>query len=321
MAALLVIAASSCKKDKDNEIENDDTTSIITPTTTTADDGVFNPSKKIHKCYYKSPYEEEKELEEVWNWDGTKLASIDHYYFSGTVGFSEIFNYQNDQLAKVESSDDDTEYTTYTYNAKGKFDKVKACYYDDGDIEYVFSYGSDGRVSEINAVSQVEWFLKDFSSLASMWMPKQAADRLAEGLAKLESRRDGEDDGEMVIKITFTWEGNNIRQASVVTKVTVDENNYLDSNMSFSFNYDNKNNPKKGYTGLYFMDEYYFLYEYYSKNNINHLEGEYWCRECYDGELYEENDTQSNDFYYEYDEDGFPTMQNRDGSIYYFEYQ
>lgn len=76
-------------------------------------EGVFNPKKKIERIYYEYheydydgdyQYDENKQLKEVWEWDGDLLSSIT-YCDSEYGNETYIFSYDGKRLSQVRSSD------------------------------------------------------------------------------------------------------------------------------------------------------------------------------------------------------------------------
>ncbi|MBP5728020.1 MAG: hypothetical protein J6Y48_13195, partial [Clostridia bacterium] len=124
LAILLPVAASftSCKKD-----------------------GVYNPKQKISRIYRQgSGQNTEKQLVELWNWDGKKLSSITYYDRSGEMEGTEKFSYDGKRLSRIDYISDfgDGSYLLFTYDGR-KLDKVEV--YALGNLVGTLKYTYDGN--------------------------------------------------------------------------------------------------------------------------------------------------------------------------------
>ena len=90
-------------------------------------DGVYNPKEKISRIYYQgSGQSAEKQLSELWNWDGKKLSTITYYYNTGEIEGTEKFSYDGKRLSRIDYISDfgDGSYLLFTYDGR-KLDKVE----------------------------------------------------------------------------------------------------------------------------------------------------------------------------------------------------
>ena len=128
LAILLPVAASftSCKKD-----------------------GVYNPKQKISRIYYaySSPdpfFNSDKELKEIWDWDGNKLSTIAYYTKKGVDG-TEKFSYDGKRLSRVDYVIPDgtnVAHVLYIYDGR-KLDKME--YYSGEELQEIHKYIYDGK--------------------------------------------------------------------------------------------------------------------------------------------------------------------------------
>lgn len=321
MAALLVIAASSCKKDKDNENENDDTT---TTTTTTANDGVFNPSKKIYKYYYWDNYDELKRLGEVWHWDENRLSSIDDMNSNGSVARSFYYSYGNDRLVRIDYSNS---YTSFQYS-NGRLIKVSMYYYDELESEFSFSYGSNGKVDVISGkYYDSKKTSRGIFSPMDIILPEQFAGSIDRSRERREAKRGSKEDGIETITIKLTWTGDNVTKYVMEDEYSEGEfSEVLTAQMTAS--YDNRPNPKWGFMGRRFIGE--SIEVYYSKNNVTKYTYTEHEIEYENGVLDgDHSSTHEGSLTYQYDDDDYPVVVtetevsssgNTNTSKYYYEY-
>ena len=315
MAAMLMMTAGSCKKDKTDVNGNGNGT-------TTTNDGVFNPSQKISKYYYWNEYDEEKILEQVWNWDGKQLSSIDYTDWEGTVYNTEYFTYEHNRLSKVVDL-----YERYEFKyADGKLKKVTNYYNDELRAEYTISYGSNNKISMMEGVYyEGKKAAKERFNPLSLILPEQMMGRLDRNSVQKEDKWSSKESYTETFTITLTWDGDNVSKAEYNGEFVEGDGygNYTEMN---SYQYDNKHNPKYGFMNRYFPD-----IEGFGSNNI--IKCIYSGREEYyeNGALVEEED-ESGEYRitYQYDESNYPTMYEvsryYDGSYsysykYFYEYK
>ncbi len=310
MAAMLMMTAGSCKKDK-TDVNGDGNG-------TTTNDGIFNPSQKISKYYYWDEYEEEKILEQVWNWDGKQLSSIDYPNSS----YSQYFTYDHNRLSRV---DYNRAYVEFQY-ADGKLKKVSMYYDYELETEFTISHGSNNKISKIECVYyDGKKSGREMFDPLGLFLPRGIAANLESNREKRYSSRNAKDDGVETVSITLTWDGDNVVKAYV--DGYYEEGDFYETfTEDYTCYYDNKNNPKYGY-----MDRYFPNLSAFSKNNIT----KYICTEhemeYENGVLVEEeNETYEYRFTYQYDEANYPTVVEETHSYesgstytykYFYEYQ
>lgn len=314
MAAFLVIAAGSCNKDETPNNNNNNNNNV-----NTTNDGVYTPGQKILYCYEWNDWLDSQVKTENWNWNGTKLLSIDHVWDDGTVRWSENYDYQGDRMVRVTNTSN--EYTEFSYNGS-QLAVVTFCYDYQPEIVITFSYGSDNRVSQAKIkVYDNKALDKDYARLIKAFVPKYYLDRI--------EKHGGEKEDIDEYTVKFTWVGENL--SGVTTTAMASGSNFSVTCVdTYSFTYDGKNNPKKGLLGLYtFEEDMNNVAIYYSKNNLLNCHDTYKEYGYEEGEYFEEEESDDTSFSYIYDAGGFPTQINETVSYsgysysntYFYEYQ
>ena len=281
--AVLCAALTSCDKEKDN-------------------DGKYNPKKKIQKVYYDSSGE--KVLDQVWNWDGKLLSSVD-YYYRGNVNASDQYLYDNNnRITKIIC---DNEYLDFAYE-NDRIKTITSFWADESEESYDMFY-------ENNKLSKIEWKAyyidkgihdKKLNPLAGL-IPQECGN-LEKAIRKMHTQQKGED--KIIIKLT--WDGNNVSHILV----------YLEDDPDFtieaSFTYDDKINPMRDWIPFWF-DEVIGIYDesYYTYSSYGNVTSAVY--------VYKDNGVEEDryvtGFSYEYD-GKYPVkvMATEDGDPYYTRY-
>ena len=250
-------------------------------------DGVYTPKKKIQKVY-DSWLNTEKYLDQSWDWDGDLLKAINHYDSGENLMWTETFSYDGNRLVRVDDSNG-PEYTLYDYDGK----KLKSAnYYVGSELEATATYSySDGKLNKIVLTGYEDAKSASERKLQSSYLPFST--EILEVIDKIRSniveRSLGKEN--YVMELQFTWSGDN------VSKIVA---TYDDEIQPVTFQYDTKNNPHKGFLGVYSFDpgeEIQEGYMFMSKNNITKV------TLCMDDEKEDEIII----FAYQYDEDDYPT--------------
>ena len=261
LLALCVLASvSSCKKE-----------------------GVYNPSEKIKRVYVSSTYTD-KYMSQSWEWDGKLLHSINYYNSSGDLSWTEDFTYDKKRLVRVDDYIN-SEYTTYEYD--GKYLK-SANYYDGNTLEATANYTyENGKLLKMEVIyyNDSKSKINDHMKSTYLFLPSEIAETVERYVAQLHSNN--EEKSITTLNYQFFWEKDNI------IKMVVTEDGLI---TSAALQYDNKNNPTKGFHNLYSeVDDNPVLY--YSKNNITKM-----IVTDSEGDNYVVNIT------YQYNKDDYPTM-------------
>lgn len=257
---------------------------FVASMTSCTKEGVYTPKEKIKRVYVSSS-STDKYLSQSWNWDGKLLESINHYTSNGTLSWTEDFTYDGKRLVRV----DDflgSEYTAYEYD--GKYLK-NANYYYKGNLEATANYVySNGKMSKMT-ITYYESKSGRMCHLETSYIPFQ--DEVVKAcnkcLTKLQSNN--LEKSLDIITYQFTWDGDNV--SKVVATIEGDM-------ASVTLQYDNKNNPLKGYHNLNSdVDSDLGPMVILSRNNVTKMIA------TYDGE----NDVL--DYTYQYNSDDYPIMQ------------
>ena len=276
LGVLLLASATSCKKD----------------------DGVYSPSKKIQKVYHSSTIMD-KTLYQVWNWDGKLLASIDYYsYNSDTVVWTERFTYDGNRLSRV---DNIQECTVYEYDGK-HLKSAHHYYHDDLDITTVFEY-KDGKLDKATVTYLHGYKKSEASHLGSSVLPFPSEYTAIIEKCNAKLAIGNEQKSEYVLTYQFSWDGDN------VVKIIA---TYDGGTTSVALQYDNKNNPLKGFMDLWSweLDELEEGDNYVSKNNVTNMTF-----------TYSDGDTEVSSFIYQYDSNNYPTMRTTQYPDAQYQYQ
>ena len=276
LGVLLLASATSCKKD----------------------DGVYSPSKKIQKVYHSSTIMD-KTLYQVWNWDGKLLASIDYYsYNSDTVVWTERFTYDGNRLSRV---DNIQESTVYEYDGK-HLKSANHYYHDDLDITTVFEY-KDGKLDKATVTYLHGYKKSEASHLGSSVLPFPSELTAIIDKCNAKLAIGNEQKSEYVLTYQFSWDGDN------VVKIVA---TYDGGTSSVALQYDNKNNPLKGFMDLWSweLDELEEGDNYVSKNNVTNMTF-----------TYSDGDTEVSTFIYQYDSNNYPTMRTTQYPDAQYQYQ
>lgn len=294
MAALLVTAATSCTKDDD------------------ANDGIYNPGKKIHKVYYQDSSSETKELQETWNWNGSKLESI-----KSSVYLTEYFTYEDNIL--VRTNDGDYEHADFTYR-DGRLYKISVYIGSELAADYTYIYGDDNKVSEISVVfyydeEEEKSFEKHLNPLR-LFLPEEICDKVDENRHRHASKSHGMMDIETGT-ISLTWSGDNIGRVYYDLKYEFEEDgcSYVENTtLDITMQYDTKRNPRKGLQSLIDSEGLSGnVAIFYSKNNVKDYSFTLYDAEYVNGALNPQSYSENGEYHcsFEYDRDDYPVTIHR----------
>lgn len=231
LAALSLICASSCQKDRD---------------------GVYNPKKKISKIFLSNEgtLDARGYMREQWKWDDNKLVSKAIYYGTGDTAGLYSYAYDGKRLSSI-TYKDFTERESKGYTSKTDFSYdgkklVRADYYLDGHLRCTADFThTGGKITEIkftypdNSEGTKGGFF-DSDEMLNMIMPLdiQASDFCHQINAREKSIS-------IIVKVKFTWDGNNIATM---------ESDYEGTILTNVFTYDKKRNPFCGMSALWLND-------------------------------------------------------------------
>ena len=298
MVTLLVSAATSCTKDDD------------------ANDGLYNPGKKINKVYYQDSTSETRELHELWSWNGSKLESIKVGHGS-SVYWTEYFTYEDNMV--VRTNDDDYEHAVFTYR-DGRLDKISVYIRSELAADYTFIYGDDNKVSEVSVVyyydeEEEKSFEKHLNPLR-LFLPEEICDRVDENRHRHASKGRGTMDTETGT-ISLTWSGDNIGRVYYDLKYEFEEDgcSYIENTtLDITMQYDTKRNPRKGLHSLIDSEGLSGnVAIFYSKNNVKDYSFTLHDVEYENGVLEPESYSENGEYHcsFEYDRDDYPVTIHR----------
>ena len=286
-------------------------------------DGVYNPKEKISRIYYaySSPdpfFNSDKELKEIWDWDGNKLSTITYYNKKGVDG-TEKFSYDGKRLSRIDyftTEGNNIAYVLYSYDGR-KLDKVEYYYY--GEIEEIHKYSYDGKELSKIDVTYYSHYDATTSLKAKQWqsvcprMSRYAVpevvcasmDRMEETRMTTDTHFQQKDGDSYTWTITLTWDGKNISKVEYLSKIYP-----YNGPVSIQYSYDKNSNPFYGCNTMGSLDEEHM----YVKTNQNNVVSETW------------NDGDRADYTYQYD-GKFPIsksvkwVDDEDIETWYYEYK
>ena len=200
-------------------------------------DGVYKPKKKISKIYetVTTDPNPEKELTEVWFWDGKLLSKIDY-------GDDEIaqFTYEKKQLKSIVGGDSRIE---MNYDSKGKYiDNFKLYYKNELQATYTFEHGDKHLISGYTIEYEGGILGKSSTRLIEnvfrFLTPEIATDAAAEYVMAANSDLKGNDK----YTVSMSYDGKNVIEKVVKSG---------DATMTYSYTYTEYLNP---FYGLLDMD-------------------------------------------------------------------
>lgn len=220
LCAVLCAALTSCEKEND---------------------GKYNPGKKIKKIYYD--YGGQSFLMQGWNWDGKLLTSVNYYTSEGDIMSTENYSYdKNNRIVRIREGNENLD---FSYE-NGKIKSAKYYWVNILEESYTFIY-ENNKLSKIECVSYVpngyDKNQKRLNPLVAL-MP-QGGDVLIKAVKKLNTQQKGEDRA----VLELTWEGKNI--SHIHGYLVGDDSG---ETMDAYFTYDDKINPFKGWSPMWFNE-------------------------------------------------------------------
>ena len=193
-------------------------------------EGVFNPSKKIQKIY-SVDNSGEKELVEVWNWEGKILSSIVNVDGDYTSSFSYD---KKKRLVAIDTKDSHSE---FTYDGNYLLRVVSS---SNGEVEGTIDVvHENGKISELKmdvAGLDLDLFKKSIANPMRFVLPE--AIPAVESMVK-ECPKSAKN---MQINAKLTWNGDNVSTMQITSNVPVLGTVTLTTDLT----YDSKNNPIYG---------------------------------------------------------------------------
>lgn len=188
-------------------------------------DGVYNPSKKIQKIY--TVENGEQQLQQVWQWSGNLLSSIEENYGYTTLKTTFTYDSKN-RLSTIESMGSRGE-VSYDGN---KLDDIKFYYGSEEIAKYDFDY-KGGKISEIemeiydlwdkSAANPLRYLLPEVYPVVSDFVQNRQSDIKGDK-----------------IKMKLYWKGNNVKT------IELTETGDITYSSTTDCLFDNKSNPFYG---------------------------------------------------------------------------
>lgn len=269
-------------------------------------DGVYTPSKKIQRVYVSSTYTD-KYLQQSWDWDGKLLNAINYYSSSGGLNWTADYSYDGKRIIRI---DDylNSKYTTYEYDGKN-LKSVSFYYKNSLEATSIISFSNNKLDKIVTTYYDSKSAPRNLMKSSYLPLPADICNIIDNYTAK--AFANSESKGVDVITWKLTWDGNNISKIEGMGD---------GDRISVILQYDDKNNPTKGFFDLYsFVDDDLELdggMMSYSKNNVTKVIVNY-----------SDGDNEVVTFTYQYDKDNYPIMRIEQYSdeddykyITYFEY-
>ena len=253
-------------------------------------EGVYNPSKKIQKIYDVND-NGVKELEEVWNWDGELLTSIN--CVDESYPYTLTFSY--DSKNRLIAMDEGSSHSEFIYDGK-YLQKIVSTSggIEVGTMEFEHEKGKISVIKISDIFYDTDWDIKVAATPLRLVIP-QAYPAMEKAIQKCSKEAKGDP-----IILKLNWKGDNVSSMDITVSswgMTMTQTTEL--------TYDNKNNPMYGLFSSIGSDVAANLFV--NKNNPLTMKSTYMGMEM-----------SSSDFTYEY-EGNYPTKVTRktveDGEI------
>ena len=222
-------------------------------------DGIYNPSKKIQKVY--TVENGERQLAEVWNWNGNLLNTIESYE-DGSNSATCRFYYTDNLLISISKGRSGA---NFNYEGK-KVHYIEVDYYTPSGekvsvADYYFNYNGS-KLTQIKIIDYVS--LEDKESQLNPLkyvIPQNYAE-----IENIVEKCMKEAKGEVNITMNLNWKGKNVTSVEIiqnsVSSAQTTSITYLTENT-----FDNQKNPLKCFlAGLFEVTEVNNMY--YNQNNI-----------------------------------------------------
>jgi len=194
-------------------------------------EGVYNPSKQIQKIYTVD--DGEKELEEVWHWDGKVLTSID--YVDDMNSTTATFSY--DKQKRMVAMDAGGAHTEFIYD--GKYIKKMETTYEGVVVSIIEFEHKNGKISEMRIT---DVFMDD-NVWDKMLIVNPMRYVIPEAFPVVEKtmRKCAKAKGNDQIIVKLNWKGDNANSMEITSTLWGETMTEL-----VELTFDNKNNPMYG---------------------------------------------------------------------------
>ena len=221
------------------------------------EDGVYNPSKKIHKIYEVNE-EGVAELSQVWHWDGDILTSIDNYYDLLTL--TDQFTYDDkSRLTRIENS---YSHSDFFYDGK---ELRTVIIYQDGDQVGRYDFEYQGRKISVIKMEIGDDIFDFFKNKGEAMNPLQFLfPEVSQTLQPVVKQYAQDAKGSTTITMTLHWDGHNVKTMDI----DLDGFFGLNATATAECTFDNKRNPFKGFFSLLSSGSYPMETSFYNQNNL-----------------------------------------------------
>ena len=255
-------------------------------------EGAFNPKEKISKVYKSSTSaytyagvtttnETAKYLNQLWNWDGKTVTSINRYNSDGNLTYTINFTYDGKQLTRMQEAGSEN-YTEFVYDGSTL---TKYNTYYGTTLEQSATVTHDGKkivqidvVNYDNDKAKSPRYMEYMQTLMQVVMPVYT-EKTEQMLSTVAAK------GNSTYTVKFEWDGKNV---SKITETGNDGDGY-----TIEYTYDEMKNPYQGF--LYALAEEAAAFG--SKNNVT--SEKYTSTYTYLGQTLTETETVN--YTYEYD--------------------
>lgn len=199
-------------------------------------EGVYNPSKKIQKIY--TVEDGDKELSEVWHWDGKVLTSID--YIDDMYATTATFSY--DKNNRIIAMDADGAHSEFIYD--GKYIKKIETTYEGVVVSTTEFDHQNGKISEMRLtdvfMNDLVWDKMLLVNPMRYIIPEAfpVVEKTMKKCAKAKSN------DQIVIKLN--WKGDNVNSMEITSSIWGGQ--IMTEHVDLTF--DNMNNPMYGLFSL-----------------------------------------------------------------------
>ena len=223
------------------------------------EDGVYSPSKKIHKIYEVNE-NGETELSQVWNWDGDMLTSIDNYYGLADIALTDYFTYdENSRLTRIENGSSHSE---FYYNGKNL---GTVLVYQGGEQVARYEFEYKGRKISVIKM-EIDGDLLDLFK-GKEWSANPLhllLPDLSQTLQPVVKQYVHDAKGAATLTMTLHWDGHNVKTMDI----DMDGFFGFSTTATAECTFDNKRNPFKGFFSLLSSSTNLMETAFHNHNNL-----------------------------------------------------
>ncbi|MBR6333915.1 MAG: hypothetical protein IKR77_05945 [Bacteroidales bacterium] len=221
------------------------------------EDGVYNPSKKIHKIYEVNE-NGEATLSQDWHWDGDMLTSIDNYYALLTL--TDHFTY--DDQSRLTRIDNGSSHSEFFYDGK---ELRTVIVYQDGDQVGRYNFEYQGKKISVIKMEIDDDIFDIFKNKGWSSNPLQfLLPEVSQTLQPVVKQYAQDSKGSVNITMTLHWDGHNVKTLDI----DMDGLFGMKAIATTECTFDNKHNPFKGFFSLMSSGSNPMETAFYNQNNL-----------------------------------------------------